>query len=88
MTGRDLKRSSMKKIMTVEDERIVARDPAVTIVLKNMTTHRSYRDALPLSEALEQISSHSGSLYDPGVAEACSRLFREKGFQFNPDGGD
>lgn len=29
-------------------------------------------------EALEIISKNSGTLYDPGVADACVRLFQEK----------
>lgn len=56
--------------------------------LEDLTTHRSYRNAFPLSEALEQISSHSGSRYDPGVVDACLKLFREEDFQFNPNGRD
>ena len=60
---------------------IEARILAVAHALEDLTTNRSYRDAFPLSEALEEVSSHSGSLYDPGVVAACLRLFREKGFK-------
>jgi HD-GYP domain-containing protein (c-di-GMP phosphodiesterase class II) len=34
-----------------------------------------------LSEALEIISSHSDSKYDPDVVAACLRLFNEKSYK-------
>jgi HD-GYP domain-containing protein (c-di-GMP phosphodiesterase class II) len=34
-----------------------------------------------LNEALETISSHSGSKYDPDVVAACLRLFKEKDYK-------
>jgi putative two-component system response regulator len=60
---------------------IEARILAVAHALEDLTTHRSYRNAFPLNEALEEISSHIGSRYDPGVVAACLRLFREKAYQ-------
>jgi len=48
--------------------------------------HRPYRPALGLDKALEEIERGWGSLYDPLVAAACLRLFREKGFQLSPQG--
>lgn len=60
---------------------IEARILAVAHALEDLTTNRSYRNAFPLNEALEEISSHSGSQYDPEVVAACLRLFREKGYQ-------
>ena len=51
-------------------------------LLEDLTTNRSYWSAFHLNEALEEISSHSGSSYDPEVVGACLRLFREKGFGF------
>jgi HD-GYP domain-containing protein (c-di-GMP phosphodiesterase class II) len=63
-----------------EDILIEARILAVATALKDLTTHKSFRNAFPLNEALEKISSHSGSKYDPEVVEACLRLFREKGY--------
>jgi len=61
---------------------IEARILAVAHALEDLTTHRSYRSGYPLNKALEEISSKSGSKYDPGVMEACIKLFREKGFKF------
>jgi HD-GYP domain-containing protein (c-di-GMP phosphodiesterase class II) len=60
---------------------IEARILAVAVALEDLTTNRSYRNAFPLSEALEQISSHSGSKYDPVVVAACLRLFKEKDYR-------
>jgi HD-GYP domain-containing protein (c-di-GMP phosphodiesterase class II) len=39
------------------------------------------RDAFPLNEALETISSQSGSKYDPEVVAAGLKLFNEKGYK-------
>lgn len=62
---------------------VEARVLAVAHVLEDLTTHKAYRNAFPLNEALEEISAGSGSKYDPDVAAACLRLFREKGFRFD-----
>ncbi|MFH1043520.1 MAG: HD domain-containing phosphohydrolase [Pseudomonadota bacterium] len=66
-----------------EEILIEARVLAVAIALEDLTSHKSFRNAFPLSEALENISSHSGSKYDPEVVAACLRLFNEKGYRFN-----
>ncbi|MDP2852927.1 MAG: response regulator [Smithellaceae bacterium] len=59
---------------------IEARILAVAHALEELTTHRSYRRACPLSDALENISTNSGKKYDPEVVAACLRLFKEKGY--------
>jgi HD-GYP domain-containing protein (c-di-GMP phosphodiesterase class II) len=64
-----------------EEILIEARILSVAVALEDLTTHRSYRNAFPISEALEKISSHSGSKYDPKVVAACLRLFNEKGYK-------
>jgi len=58
-----------------------ARILALVHALEDLTTNRSYRSAFPLKEALEEVSSHSGSKYDPDVVAACLSLFRGKGFK-------
>lgn len=63
-----------------EEILIEARILAVAITLKDLTTHKSFRSAFPLNEALEKISAYSGSKYDPKVVAACLRLFKEKGY--------
>ena len=61
-----------------------ARVLAVADVVEAMTSHRPYRQALSLDEALEEISQNAGALYDKNVADACIKLFGEEGFQI-PD---
>jgi uncharacterized membrane protein len=55
----------------------------VADVVEAMASHRPYRPALGVDAALEEISKHAGKLYDPGVVDACIRLFREQGFSFD-----
>lgn len=56
------------RIMTVAD------------VVEAMASHRPYRPALGIEVALQEIERGCGSAYDPAVADACLKLFREKGF--------
>ncbi len=58
-----------------------ARILAVADAIEDLTSQRTFRNAVPLSEALEEVSSHSGSRYDPDVVAACLRLFNEKGYK-------
>jgi HD-GYP domain-containing protein (c-di-GMP phosphodiesterase class II) len=58
-----------------------ARIIAVADVVESMASHRPYRPALGLNAALEEIEKNKGIFYDNAVADACLRLFREKGFQ-------
>lgn len=60
--------------------RMEARIIAVADVVEAMFSHRPYRPGLGIDAALEEIESHAGRTYDPEVAAACLRLFREKGF--------
>jgi PAS domain S-box-containing protein len=64
-----------------EDILIEARILAVADVVESMASHRPYRPTLGIDVALEEIEKNSGTLYDRAVADACLRLFREKGFQ-------
>jgi HD-GYP domain-containing protein (c-di-GMP phosphodiesterase class II) len=58
-----------------------ARIMAVADVVESMASHRPYRPALGIEAALEEIEKNKGILYDNAVANACLRLFREKGYQ-------
>lgn len=60
---------------------IEARVLAVADAVEDLTTHRSYRNAFSLDQALESISPHNGSKYDPEVVAGCLRLFKEKGYK-------
>ncbi len=58
------------KILTIAD------------VVEAMISHRPYRAALELNEALKEIDENSGLLYDSEVVDHCIKLFREERFQF------
>jgi len=64
------------------DEIIIeARIMAVADVVEAMASHRPYRPALGIDAALAEIKKNKGIFYDDAVADACLRLFREKGYQ-------
>jgi HD-GYP domain-containing protein (c-di-GMP phosphodiesterase class II) len=58
-----------------------ARIMAVADVVEAMASHRPYRAALGIDAALEEIKKNRGIFYDNAVADACLRLFREKGYK-------
>ncbi len=59
---------------------IEARIIAVADVVESMSSHRPYRPALGLDEALGEIVKGRGTFYDPDVVDACLCLFNEKGY--------
>ena len=61
---------------------IEARILAVADVVEAMSSHRPYRPALGVEVALDEIEKNRGTLYDSTVADACVKLFREKGYHF------
>ena len=56
---------------------------AVADVVEAMASHRPYRPALGLDQAMAEISQHQGVLYDPAVVNACLRLLADKAFTFH-----
>ena len=52
-------------------------------VVEAMASHRPYRPALGIDAALERNQKNRGILYDTEVADACLRLFQEKGYHLN-----
>lgn len=62
-----------------------ARIMAVADVVESMAADRPYRPALGIEAALEEIEKNGGTLYDRIAADACLRLFREKGFQIKKE---
>ncbi|MCX5830668.1 MAG: PAS domain S-box protein [Deltaproteobacteria bacterium] len=64
-----------------DDILMEARIMAISDVVESMASHRPYRPALGLNAALEEIENNKGTFYDANAADACLRLFREKGFQ-------
>ena len=56
---------------------------AVADVVEAMASHRPYRPALGIDQAMAEISRHQGILYDPAVVQTCLRLFSENRFSFS-----
>ena len=48
-----------------------------------MVSHRPYRPAKSIEEALLEITQNRDILYDPKVVDACVIVFREKHFAFD-----
>jgi PAS domain S-box-containing protein len=69
--------------LTAPDIVLEARILAVADVVKAMASHRPYRAALGIDQALEEISHNRGILYDPEVVDVCVKLFNGKSFQFD-----
>jgi len=59
-----------------------ARILAVADVVETMVSHRPYRPARSTEAALAEISANKGVLYDADVADACVKVFKERGFRF------
>ena len=55
---------------------------AVADVVEAIASHRPYRPALGIDQAIEEIFQYQGVLYDPAVVQACLRLFSENRFSF------
>jgi response regulator RpfG family c-di-GMP phosphodiesterase len=47
-----------------------------------MASHRPYRPALSIEEALLEILQQRGVLYSPEAVDACIKVFTQKGFTF------
>jgi HD-GYP domain-containing protein (c-di-GMP phosphodiesterase class II) len=60
---------------------IEAKVLAVADAMEAMLSDRPYRPSLGVGAALEELSRHRGSSYDPAVVDACTRLFAERGFE-------
>ncbi len=65
-----------------DDISLIARILAVADVVEAMVSHRPYRSALTLGEAIHEITKNRGTLYDPDAVDACKRLFIEGRFAF------
>jgi PAS domain S-box-containing protein/putative nucleotidyltransferase with HDIG domain len=65
-----------------EEIHIIARILAVADVVEAMVSHRPYRSALTLGEAIHEITKNRGTLYDPDAVDACKLLFIEGRFVF------
>ena len=61
---------------------------SVADVVEAMASHRPYRPALGMDKALSEITEKKGSVFDPGVVDACVTLIKRKGFQFSEKPND
>lgn len=66
-----------------EDILIEARIIGVADVVEAMASHRPYRAALGMDQALDEIATNKGSFYDAWVVDACLKLFTEKLFKLD-----
>jgi PAS domain S-box-containing protein len=57
-----------------------ARILAVADVVESIASHRPYRPAMGIDQALEIIVAGRGTLFDPVVVDTCVRLFRDEGY--------
>jgi PAS domain S-box-containing protein/putative nucleotidyltransferase with HDIG domain len=62
-----------------EDILLEARILAASDVVEAMASHRPYRAACALEEALQEIESNRGILYDPDVVDACVTAVKKRG---------
>jgi len=58
---------------------------AVADAIEALVSHRPYRAALAIADALEHIKENRSTLFNPEVVEACVRVF-EAGFRFEDVG--
>ena len=49
---------------------------AVADVVEAMSSHRPYRPALDIRDAIKEIREHRGILYDSTVVDACLKVIR------------
>ncbi|MFZ2054246.1 MAG: HD domain-containing phosphohydrolase [Candidatus Aminicenantales bacterium] len=57
----------------------------VADVVEAMSSHRPYRPARGIDEALDEITKNKGRFYDSDVVDVCVRLFRENQFRFTEE---
>jgi len=61
---------------------IEAKILCVADIVEAMMSHRPYREALGLEQAIGDISKGRGIKFDPDIVDICIKLFKEKGFRF------
>ena len=65
-----------------KDIMLEAKIIAIADTVEAMSSHRPYRPAIGISEALKEIDNNKGLLYDTDAVDACLKLFRSKNFKF------
>ncbi|KUG23198.1 sensory transduction regulatory protein [hydrocarbon metagenome] len=70
--------SGFPKGIKKNDILIEARVLAVAHALEDLTSHKSFRNAFPMNQALDEIKFCRESKYDPNIVDISVRLFRDK----------
>lgn len=65
------------------DIHLEARILAVADVIEAMVSHRPYRPALPIQQAIDEIKHNQGILYDKKVVDACLDILMNGNFTFD-----
>lgn len=73
--------------LTGDEILLEARIIRVADTTEAMASHRPYRPSLGIDRALEEITEHKGTSYDPDVVDACLQLVAEKQDLFTAPGG-
>lgn len=76
--------SGYPRALKGEEILLEARILAIADVVEAMSSARPYRAACGLDAALDELERGAGTAYDPQLATACVRLFRQHGFKL-PD---
>jgi len=71
--------------LSKDDILIEARILAVADVVEAMASHRPYRPALDIQEAIDEICNNKDILYDPDAVDACIKVIKEKKFELKPE---
>lgn len=68
-----------------DDIILEARIIAVADIVDSMTSDRSWRKALPIQMALDELKMHRGTKYDPAVVDACVEIFVNQPHLLDPE---
>jgi HD-GYP domain-containing protein (c-di-GMP phosphodiesterase class II) len=74
--------SGYPKGLRGKDVIMEARILGVADVVEAICYPRSYRAALTIEQAMEEVSKFKDTLYDPDVSDVCMSIFKESGFSF------
>ena len=65
-----------------DDISIEAKIISVADVVEAMASHRPYRPALGIKEAINEIKKNKGILYDPKIVDICIEIITSSNFEF------
>jgi len=74
--------SGYPKGLTGNDIMLEAKILMVADVVEAMASHRPYRAAFPIDNALDEIKKYSGIYYQPDIVNSCIEVFKKENFNF------